>query len=137
MAICTVVNTEVLFSEMESRMASDGKLGLSDMNAVKAILSAALNRSTDGFVEVVGRPVYGNDLSKHDADWWKLAIKSYLESVKTGSDASVSITELWHIALHAPVDSEPTKEQAMDICRLLNGMNGWDRCSGRDVWRKA
>ena len=71
-------------------------------------------------------------VAQHDAeedDWRVGAIQQYLVDRKKAPDAVVCIIELWHKALGQPEESKPGRSDSIEIGKIMNEMEGWERCS--------
>jgi len=60
-------------------------------------------------------------------DWRVGAIKQYLEDTKKAQDSLVCIIELWHRALGEPTESKPSRSDSIEIAKIMNEMEGWER----------
>jgi len=61
-------------------------------------------------------------------DWRVGAIQQYLSDMKQSPDAMTCIIELWHRALGEPEESKPGRADSIEISKIMNEMEGWERC---------
>lgn len=62
-------------------------------------------------------------------DWRVGAIQQYLEDTKKMPNAMTCIIELWHKALNQPEESKPGRSDSIEIGKIMNEMEGWERCN--------
>ena len=58
-------------------------------------------------------------------DWRIGAIGQYLEDFKRKNGDTVSVIELWHLALGEPEESKPTRKDSIEISQIISNMPGW------------
>lgn len=58
-------------------------------------------------------------------DWRIGAIEQYLEDNKKSAGATVSVVELWHLALNEPDESKPARKDSIEITQIISNMPGW------------
>jgi predicted P-loop ATPase len=63
--------------------------------------------------------------SAMEDDWRTGAIEQYLEDMKREPNATVSVIELWHLALNEPDESKPTRADAIAITQIITNVPGW------------
>ena len=58
-------------------------------------------------------------------DWRVGAIESYLENMKRKPNSTVSVIELWHMALNEPDESKPARADSIAITQIVLSIPGW------------
>ena len=64
-------------------------------------------------------------------DWRVGAIESYLENMKRAPNSTVSVIELWHMALNEPDESKPARADSIAITQIILSIPGWVRTSSK------
>ena len=62
-------------------------------------------------------------------DWRVGAIQQYLEDTKKAPNSMTCVIELWHRALNQPEESKPDRSDSIEIGKIMNEMEGWERCT--------
>lgn len=62
-------------------------------------------------------------------DWRIGAITQYLDVTKKDPKSTVSVIELWHLALGEPEEIKPTRKDSNEITQILESIGGWRRSS--------
>ena len=63
--------------------------------------------------------------SAMEDDWRTGAIEQYLEDMKREPNATVSVIELWHLALNEPDESKPSRADSIAITQIITNVPGW------------
>lgn len=61
-------------------------------------------------------------------DWRVGAITDYLEQMKQYEGATVSVIELWHVALNNSDEKKPGRSDSIDISKIMGNIPGWMKC---------
>lgn len=60
-------------------------------------------------------------------DWRIGAITQYLDQMKEDPKSTVSVIELWRMALAEPEDRKPTRKDSIEIAQIMDAIGGWKR----------
>ena len=61
-------------------------------------------------------------------DWRIGAIEQYLDDYKRKTGDTVSVIELWHLALGEAEESKPTRKDSIEITQIITNIPGWIKC---------
>jgi predicted P-loop ATPase len=61
-------------------------------------------------------------------DWRIGAIEQYLDDYKRKTGDTVSVIELWHLALGEAEESKPTRKDSIEITQIITNVPGWVQC---------
>ena len=61
-------------------------------------------------------------------DWRIGAIEQYLEDFKRKNGDTVSVIELWHMALGEAEEVKPTRKDSIEISQIISNIPGWIQC---------
>lgn len=85
--------------------------------------------------------------SEAEEDDWRVgAIQAFLEDAKKAPNSMTCVIELWHRALNEPEEKKPSRSDSIDISKIVNQLEGWERCKktvkmppwgAQKVWKKV
>lgn len=100
---------------------------------IKQCWAEALRLYRDGALPPYAKEELLNIIKKEqesatEDDWRIGAIRQYLDDQKKQPGSTVSVIELWHMALGNPEESKPSRKDSIEIGVILNEMEDWERC---------